>query len=129
MMAMTNHSDIALSDREEPVLLAWPTQGNAGGFIRFEKAADWRAFVESLGPIRVLKDGTFLVQSERDGWKHLYRYNADGTLKNRVTSGEWEVRAVARIDEQAGWIYVNGTKVATADDWTKKRVPELKALF
>jgi hypothetical protein len=49
MMAMTNHSDIALSDREEPVLLAWPTQGNAGGFIRFEKAADWRAFVESLG--------------------------------------------------------------------------------
>jgi nitrogen fixation protein len=48
MMAMTNHSLIALSDREEPVLLAWPTQDNAGGFIRFEKAADWRAFVESL---------------------------------------------------------------------------------
>lgn len=40
---------IALSDREEPVLLAWPIQGNAGGFIRFEKAADWRAFVQSLG--------------------------------------------------------------------------------
>lgn len=49
MMAMTNHSHIALSDREEPVLLGWPTRGNAGGFIRFEKAADWRAFVESLG--------------------------------------------------------------------------------
>jgi hypothetical protein len=49
MMAMTNHSHIMLSDREEPVLLGWPTQGNAGGFIRFEKAADWRAFVESLG--------------------------------------------------------------------------------
>ena len=31
------------------MLLAWPTQGNAGGFIRFEKAADWRVFVESLG--------------------------------------------------------------------------------
>jgi len=49
MMAMMNHSHIALSDREEPVLLAWPTQDNAGGFIRFKKAADWRAFVESLG--------------------------------------------------------------------------------
>lgn len=46
---MTDHSHIVLSDRGEPVLLAWPTQGNAGGFIQFEKAADWRAFVESLG--------------------------------------------------------------------------------
>jgi len=49
MMPMTDLAHIALSDREEPVLLAWPTQGNAGGFIRFEKAADWRAFVQSLG--------------------------------------------------------------------------------
>lgn len=46
---MTNYSHIALSDREEPVLLAWPTQSNPGGFIRFEKAADWHAFVENLG--------------------------------------------------------------------------------
>lgn len=48
-MAMTDHSHIALSDRDEPMVFAWPTQGNAGGFIQFEKAADWRAFVESLG--------------------------------------------------------------------------------
>jgi hypothetical protein len=48
-MPMPDHPHIALSDREEPVLLAWPTQGNAGGFIQFEKASDWRAFVESLG--------------------------------------------------------------------------------
>ncbi len=48
MMPMTDLAHIALSEREEPVLLAWPTQGNAGGFIRFEKAADWRAFVQSL---------------------------------------------------------------------------------
>jgi hypothetical protein len=48
-MAMTDHSHIVLCDREEPMLFAWPTQGNAGGFIQFEKAADWCAFVESLG--------------------------------------------------------------------------------
>jgi hypothetical protein len=45
---MSDHAHITLSDRDEPVLLAWPTQGNAGGFISFEKATDWRAFVESL---------------------------------------------------------------------------------
>lgn len=48
-MLMTGDSHIALSDREEPMLLAWPTQGNAGGFIQFEKAADWHAFIDGLG--------------------------------------------------------------------------------
>ena len=48
-MSITDHSHITLSDRDDPVLLPWPTQGNAGGFIQFEKAADWRAFVDSLG--------------------------------------------------------------------------------
>jgi hypothetical protein len=45
---VTDYSHISLSDREEPVLLAWPTQGNAGGFIRFDTAAAWQAFVESF---------------------------------------------------------------------------------
>jgi dipeptidyl-peptidase-4 len=69
-----------------------------------------RAWVESLGPIHVLKDGTFLISSERDGWKHLYRYNADGSLQNRVTSGEWEVRGISHIDEDGGWVYLTGTR-------------------
>tara|TARA_R110000868_G_scaffold70819_3_gene207972 strand:- start:8364 stop:9023 length:660 start_codon:yes stop_codon:yes gene_type:complete len=43
-----DRSQITLSDRDEPLLLAWPTQGNAGGLISFAKVADWRAFVESL---------------------------------------------------------------------------------
>lgn len=48
-MLMIDHSHIILVDREQPVLLPWPTLGNAGGFIQFEKASDWRAFVGSLG--------------------------------------------------------------------------------
>jgi len=46
--AMANRAHITLSDREEPVLLAWPTQSNAAGLLRFDTAADWRAFVDSL---------------------------------------------------------------------------------
>nr|WP_041756153.1 hypothetical protein [Bradyrhizobium sp. ORS 278] len=41
-------SHITLSDRDEPLLLAWPTKGSASGFISFEKFTDRRAFVESL---------------------------------------------------------------------------------
>ena len=45
---MTDRSHITLTDREQPVLLAWPTPGSPGGFLRFEEAADWRQFVEGL---------------------------------------------------------------------------------
>lgn len=48
-MSMSDRSHIALTDREEPVMLAWPTPGNPGGFVWFEKATDWRNFVEGLG--------------------------------------------------------------------------------
>lgn len=48
-MSMTDRSHITLADRVQPVLLAWPTSDNPGGFLRFEKAADWRRFVEELG--------------------------------------------------------------------------------
>jgi hypothetical protein len=47
-MSSTDHSHITLNDRDDPVLLAWPTQGNPGGFIQFANAAEWRAFVDSL---------------------------------------------------------------------------------
>jgi hypothetical protein len=46
---MPDRSHIVLTDRAEPVLLAWPTPGNPGGFVQFEKAAEWRNFVEGLG--------------------------------------------------------------------------------
>ena len=37
--------------------------------------------------------GEILWMSERDGWNHLYLYDArTGQLKNQVTRGEWVVR-------------------------------------
>jgi dipeptidyl-peptidase-4 len=56
-----------------------------------------------------LKDDTFLWLSERDGWQHIYHYKADGALIRRVTSGEWEVRALHGVDERNGWVYFAGT--------------------
>lgn len=69
-----------------------------------------KAWVEDLGEPKFLKDGSFLVLSERTGWKHLYHYGADGRLIRPVTAGEWEVRSVERVDEEAGYVYFSGTK-------------------
>jgi dipeptidyl aminopeptidase/acylaminoacyl peptidase len=44
--------------------------------------------------------------SERDGWGHLYLFDAaDGTLKNRITSGPWAVIEILRVDEATRSVY------------------------
>jgi dipeptidyl-peptidase-4 len=57
-----------------------------------------------------LKDGSFVFQSERDGWAHLYLFNKDGQLTRRITDGKWEVRTLYGVDEAGGWVYFSGTK-------------------
>jgi dipeptidyl aminopeptidase/acylaminoacyl peptidase len=45
--------------------------------------------------------GEILWMSERDGWNHLYLFDAaTGALKNQVTKGPWLVRGVDRIDQK-----------------------------
>ncbi len=71
-----------------------------------------KGYIDSPGPIQPYKDNTFLWISERDGWKHIYQYGADGKLKGQVTSGPWEARRIEHVDDQDGWIYVTGTREA-----------------
>ncbi len=67
-----------------------------------------KAWVELLGKPVFLDDGSFLWQSERNGWRHLYHYKADGSLIRQVTSGNWEVREVHGVDGQH--VYFSGTE-------------------
>ncbi|MGV3720940.1 MAG: prolyl oligopeptidase family serine peptidase, partial [Actinomycetota bacterium] len=44
--------------------------------------------------------------SERDGWDHLYLYDAQtGRVKNQITRGEWVVRGVDRVDPEKRQIW------------------------
>jgi dipeptidyl-peptidase-4 len=69
-----------------------------------------KAWVDDPGPPTYLKDGSFLLASERTGWRHLYHFDSDGKLKKPLTSGPWEMRTLHRCDEQGGWIYFSGTR-------------------
>ncbi len=55
--------------------------------------------------------GEIIWMSERDGWNHLYLYDAaSGAVKNQITRGPWVVRGVERVDEERRqiWIRVAG---------------------
>jgi dipeptidyl aminopeptidase/acylaminoacyl peptidase len=69
-----------------------------------------KAWVEDPGPPHYLKDGSFLLTSERTGWKHLYHFAANGKLIRPVTSGDWELRKVHLVDETGGWVWFSATR-------------------
>jgi dipeptidyl aminopeptidase/acylaminoacyl peptidase len=51
--------------------------------------------------------------SERDGWNHLYLYDAQiGSVKNQITKGQWVVRDVEHVDEAKRqiWFRAGGTR-------------------
>lgn len=52
-------------------------------------------YVQPLNPIVFLPwdSSKFLLQSQKDGYNHLYLFNADGTQQRQITSGKWIVAA------------------------------------
>lgn len=54
-----------------------------------------------------IADGREMIwMSERDGWNHLYLLDgATGQVKRQITSGEWPVRNVIHVDEDAREIW------------------------
>jgi dipeptidyl-peptidase 4 len=60
----------------------------------------------NLGPqqqdcnVRTLRTGEVLWWAQRSGWGHLYLYGTDGSV-TPVTSGDWMVRHVVLVDEDA----------------------------
>ncbi len=54
-------------------------------------------FGRKLG-LTLTSDGKHILWlSERDGWKHIYKYNLQGELLAQLTSGDWPVDEVKRV--------------------------------
>lgn len=76
-----------------------------------------RAIIEERSPTFIDYSGKFFLHyldgtdeliwmSERDGWNHLYLYDArSGRVKHQITRGPWVVRGVERVDEERRQIW------------------------
>ena len=50
----------------------------------------------------------FVWYTERDGWGHLYLYDLKtGKVKNAITSGDWVVTQIVKVDEKNRVVYFN----------------------
>lgn len=73
-------------------------------FIDYTKKT-WRHWLHASGEL--------LWMSERDGWCHLYLYDAKrGTMKHQITKGAWPVREVLHVDEAKKeiWFLASGLR-------------------
>ena len=69
-------------------------------------------YVEPLHPIQFLPwdSNKFIMQSQRDGYNHLYLYNKDGKLLSQLTSGPWVVQKVLGFNAKQKSIIIEANK-------------------
>lgn len=68
------------------------------------------AYVDITDNLTFLDDNSFIWTSEKDGWNHIYLYDASGKLKEQVTSGQWEVTNYYGYDRKSKRIFYQSTE-------------------
>ena len=62
-------------------------------------------YVETRRPGLVNNGSEIIEWSERDGWAHFYLYDANGTLKNQITTGSFHCEDIVGIDDKKRVLY------------------------
>ncbi|WBH15986.1 S9 family peptidase [Sphingomonas radiodurans] len=88
------------------MLLVDPATGKAT--VMFTEQAGAKSWVNLTDAYRVLADGSLIWRSERDGFGHLYRWNAGSWTQ--LTKGDWSVESLVAIDEKAGRLFFTGNR-------------------
>jgi len=71
-----------------------------------ETQKTWIDLSEADSRIEFLNNGKdMLIQSDKNGWNHLYLHNAEGKLISTITSGKYRVTAIDKMDMKTGMIY------------------------
>ena len=76
-------------------------------------------YVEPLHPIQFLPwdDNKFIMQSQRDGYNHLYLYSKEGKLLRQLTSGPWVVQEVLGFNARQKSILIAANKYHPLHRW------------
>ncbi len=102
------------------VMVADPATGATHALIQERLNTYVELAANAYGGLRTnpwrLDNGDLIWRSERDGWAHLYRYGADGTLKNRLTQGPWHVADMVGVDEAKGVVYFTANNREKGED-------------
>ncbi|HMB62026.1 MAG TPA: S9 family peptidase [Eudoraea sp.] len=69
-----------------------------------------KAYLDVTDDLTFLGDDSFIWTSEKDGFNHIYLHRNDGSLKNQITNGPWEVTSYYGYDQKADKVYYQSTE-------------------
>lgn len=73
-------------------------------------------YIDEFGYMQTQFYGTqFIMQSERDGHRHLYLYDLNGQLKRQITSGDFDVLGLHGYDPKSGTAYYESNESGIYD--------------
>jgi len=102
---------IAKVNREQNHMWLEQYDATTGALVKVLFEEENPRYVEPCEPIIFTPKGDqFLWYSLRDGYKHLYLYNMDGTLVKQVTTGEYEVEGFIQFDRKGENIFIYANK-------------------
>ncbi len=106
-------------------IMEWTAANPETGKCRVMVREEWPAsFVENSPEIKFLEDGKrFIWNSERDGFKNYYLYDFKEGLINPITSHEFEVAGIEKVDEKAGYLYY---MARSGDNYMKQQLHRVK---
>ena len=82
------------------------------------------AWLDTNDNIQWLKDNHYFTwESERSGWRHLYRISRDGKEIQPITKGDFDYISPVGTDLQKGWVYF----IASPDNFTQRYLYRAKA--
>ena len=82
-------------------------KSNTANLVLAEKD---KAYIDVTFNLTFLKDNSFILTSEKDGFNHIYHYDKNGKLINQVTKGNWEVTDYYGFNEKVNTIYFQSTE-------------------
>jgi dipeptidyl-peptidase-4 len=75
-----------------------------------------KAWLDFYKDVYVMKDGSgFIVRSVRSGWENLYYYDWNNMLKSQLTSFDFRVTGIERVDEAQKVVYFTATGRESTD--------------
>lgn len=79
----------------------------------YSEKSDTYIDIDQVDDLTYLSDGkSFILSSEKSGFKHLYQYGMDGKLIRQITKGDWCVIDFKGIDERKNILYYTSTEVS-----------------
>jgi dipeptidyl-peptidase-4 len=72
-------------------------------------------YIDISDALTFLADGSFIWLSERDGFNHLYLFDAAGAVKKQITKGPWDVIDFYGIDEATQTAYYTSSMVSAME--------------